>query len=58
MKTDLEMLTWWQIALALKAEAFLTELEAGVDGRLPKTAGNAQRRRKTARHEPYRRIPM
>ena len=39
------MLTWRQIALALKAGAFLTELEVGADNRLPKTAGDAQRRR-------------
>jgi len=31
--------------VALKADAFLTELEAGVDDRLPKTAGDAQRLR-------------
>ena len=64
MKTDLELLmaavgdrqellTWRQIGLALKANAFLTELEAGADDRLPKTAGDAQRlppdaRRRTA----------
>ena len=54
VKTDLEMLlgavgarqevlTWRQIDVALKADAFLTELEAGSDDRLPKTAGDAQR---------------
>ena len=31
--------------MALKADAFLTELEAGADDRLPKTAGDAQRLR-------------
>ena len=56
VKTDLEMLmgavgarqevlTWRQIDVALKADAFLTELEAGADDRLPKTAGDAQRLR-------------
>ena len=56
VKTDLEMLmaavgarqellTWRQIDLALKADAFLTELEVGADDRLPKTAGDAQRLR-------------
>ena len=56
VKTDLEMLlgavgarqevlTWRQIDVALKADAFLTELEAGSDDRLPKTAGDAQRLR-------------
>lgn len=39
------MLTWRQIALALKAETFQPELEAGEDDRLPKTAEDAQRRR-------------
>ena len=56
VKTDLEMLlgavgarqevlTWRRIDVALKADAFLTELEAGADDRLPKTAGDAQRLR-------------
>ena len=56
VKTDLEMLmgavgarqellTWRRINVALKADAFLTELEAGADARLPKTAGDAQRLR-------------
>ncbi len=56
VKTDLELLlgavgarqevvTWRQIDVALKADAFLTELEAGSDDRLPKTAGDAQRLR-------------
>ena len=56
VKTDLEMLlgavgarqevlTWRQIDVALKADAFLTELEAGADDRLPETAGDAQRLR-------------
>ena len=56
VKTDLEMLlgavgarqevlTWRQIDVAVKADAFLTELEAGSDDRLPKTAGDAQRLR-------------
>ena len=56
VKTDLEMLlgavgarqevlTWRQIDVALKADAFLTELEAGSDDRLPETAGDAQRLR-------------
>ena len=56
VKTDLEMLmaavgarqeslTWRRIDLALKADAFLTELEAGADDRLPKTVGDAQRLR-------------
>ena len=56
VKTDLEMLmaavgarqevlTWRQIDVAVKADAFLTELEAGADDRLPKTAGDAQRLR-------------
>ena len=56
VKTDLEMLmaavgarqevlTWRQIDVALKADAFLTELEAGADDKLPKTAGDAQRLR-------------
>ena len=40
-----EVLTWRQIDVALKADAFLTELEAGSDDRLPKTAGDAQRLR-------------
>ena len=54
VKTDLEMLlgavgarqevlTWRRIDVALKADAFLTEVEAGADDRLPKTAGDAQR---------------
>ena len=53
VKTDLEMLmaavdarqellTWRQINVAVKADAFLRELEAGADDRLPKTAGDAQ----------------
>ena len=56
VKTDLEMLmgavgarqevlTWRQIDVAVKADAFLTELEAGADDRLPQTAGDAQRLR-------------
>ncbi len=56
VKTDLEMLmaavgarqevlTWRRIDVALKADAFLTELEAGSDDRLPQTAGDAQRLR-------------
>ena len=56
VKTDLEMLmaavgarqevlTWRRIDVALKADAFLTELEAGADDRLPKTADDAQRLR-------------
>ena len=40
-----EVLTWRQIDVAVKADAFLTELEAGADDRLPKTAGDAQRLR-------------
>ena len=55
-KTDLEMLmvavgarqellTWRQIDLALKADAFLAELEAGSEDGLPTTAGDAQRAR-------------
>ena len=54
VKTDLEMLmaavgarqellTWRRIELALKADAFLTELEAGSEDGLPTTAGDAQR---------------
>lgn len=38
-----ELLTWRQIDLDLKTDAFLTELEAGAGDRLPKTAGDAQR---------------
>ena len=38
-----EVLTWRRIDVALKADALLTELEAGADDRLPKTAGDAQR---------------
>ncbi len=56
VKTDLEMLlgavgarqevlTWRRIDVALKADAFLTELEADSDDRLPETAGDAQRLR-------------
>ena len=56
VKTDLEMLlgavgarqevlTWRRIDVAVKADAFLTEVEAGADDRLPKTAGDAQRLR-------------
>ena len=56
VKTDLEMLmaavgarqevlTWRRIDVALKADAFLTELEAGADDRLPKTASDAQQLR-------------
>ena len=56
VKTDLEMLmaavgarqevlTWRQIDVAVKEDAFLTEFEAGADDRLPKTAGDAQRLR-------------
>ena len=56
VKTDLELLlgavgarqevlTWRRIDVALKADAFLTELEAGSDDRLPETAGDAQRLR-------------
>ena len=40
-----EVLTWRRIDVALKADAFLTELEAGADDRLPETAGDAQRLR-------------
>ena len=40
-----EVVTWRQIDVTLKADAFLTELEAGSDDRLPKTAGDAQRLR-------------
>jgi len=40
-----EVLTWRRIDVALKADAFLTELEAGSDDRLPETAGDAQRLR-------------
>ena len=36
---------WRQIDVALKADAFLTELEAGADDRLHKTAGDTQRLR-------------
>ena len=32
-----ELLTWQRTDVALKADAFLTELEAGADDRLPKT---------------------
>ena len=39
------MLTWRQIDVVLKEDAFLTEMEAGADDRLPKTAGDAQRAR-------------
>ena len=39
------MLTWRQIDVAVKEDAFLTEFEAGADDRLPKTAGDAQRLR-------------
>ena len=53
VKTDLEMLlgavgarqevlTWRRIDVALKADAFLTEVEAGADDRLPETTGDAQ----------------
>ena len=56
VETDLEMLmaavgvrqevvTWWRINVALKADTFLTELEAGANARFPKTAGDAQRLR-------------
>ena len=38
-----EMLTWRRIDAALKADAFLTEVEAGADDRLPEMAGDAQR---------------
>ena len=38
-----ELLTWRQFELALKADAFLTELEAGAADRLLKMAGDAQR---------------
>ncbi len=37
-----EVLTWRQIDVALKADAFLTELESGSDDQLPKMAGAAQ----------------
>lgn len=37
-----EVLTGRRINVVLKAVAFLTELEAGADDRLPKTAGDAQ----------------
>ena len=40
-----EVVTWRQIDVALKADAFLTDLEAGSDDRLPETAGDAQRLR-------------
>ena len=40
-----ELLTWRQIDLALKADAFLAELEAESKNGLPKTAGDAQRLR-------------
>ena len=40
-----EVLTWRRIAELMKADAFLTELEASADDRLPKTAGDAQRLR-------------
>ena len=53
VKTDLELLlgarqevlTWRRIDVALKADAFLTKMEAGADDRLPETAGDAQRLR-------------
>ena len=53
VNTDLEMLlgarqevlTWRRIDVAVKADAFLTEVEAGADDRLPETAGDAQRLR-------------
>ncbi len=38
-----ELLKWREIDLALKADTFLTELEAGRGDGLPKTAGDAQR---------------
>ena len=40
-----EVLRWRRIDVAVKADALLTELEAGADDRLPKTAGDAQRLR-------------
>ena len=40
-----ELLTWRRIDLALKADAFLAELEAESKNGLPKTAGDAQRLR-------------
>ena len=40
-----ELLTRRRIDVALKADAFLTELEAASDDKLPKTAGDAQRLR-------------
>ena len=54
VRTDLEMLmaavgarqevlTWRQIGLAAKADAFLTELQTDAASGLPKTAGDAQR---------------
>ena len=48
-----EVLTWRQIDVALKADGFLTELEAGSDDRLPKTAGDAQQLRVMSR-KPHR----
>ena len=54
VKTDLEMhmaaagarqevLTWRQIDVAVKTDAFLTELQTDAAGGLPQTAGDAQR---------------
>ena len=40
-----EVLTWRRIDVALKADALLTEVEAGADDRLPKTAGDVQQLR-------------
>ena len=40
-----ELLTWRQIDLAVKADAFLAELEAGSEDGLPTTEGDAQRAR-------------
>ena len=56
VETDLEMLlaavgvrqavlTWRGVDLALKADAFLTELETDAEDGLPKTAGDAERLR-------------
>ena len=38
-------LTWRGVDLALKADAFLTELETDAEDGLPKTAGDAERLR-------------
>lgn len=39
----LALRTWRQIDMAMKADAFLMEVEAGSDDRLPKTAVDVQR---------------